>query len=168
MKSPRWVSLLRMILRGYQNPVLARLAKKGKYSREQRDELGGLREDGDGVELNIRGDRRRRLLALGLVVRANTLGRRGLDGVGHCCGCERTLTSGSEPKEIHRGVKYFADDDPSEDKGRRGSLPELALPGELTKTDMTGKMITQSQIVKGSGRSWVSLSYEKEIVWHPR
>lgn len=63
-------------------------AKKGKYSREQRNELRRLREDGDGVKFHPGRDYRRGLLALGAIDRPNTLGECGLDvGHGECCCC---------------------------------------------------------------------------------
>ena len=42
-----------------------------QYIREEGDELGRLREDGDGIKLYIDGDSRRRLLAGGAVLGAN-------------------------------------------------------------------------------------------------
>ena len=51
MKSPRWVSLLRMILGRNQNTSAGR--DKGSHSREQRNELGRLREDGESVKLDL-------------------------------------------------------------------------------------------------------------------
>jgi hypothetical protein len=56
--------LSRMMLRPHQNPCSSCLSEKGNYSREQRNELRRLREDGDRVKLHSGRDRRRRLLTL--------------------------------------------------------------------------------------------------------
>lgn len=56
-------------------------AASGKHSREQRYELGCLRQRDDILVLNLGRDRSRRLLALGPVVGPYTLGRASLGRV---------------------------------------------------------------------------------------
>lgn len=76
------VSALRVLVAddstGASEPM-RRLARKGNYSREQRDQLGRLREDGDGFTFHTRRDHRSWLLRA--VVGPDT----GFD-VGHCRG----------------------------------------------------------------------------------
>lgn len=76
------VSALRLLVAddpGGTSEGIHQLSQEGNHSREQRDQLGRLREDGDGVKLNPGRDDRRGLLALRAVVGTDTLGRRALE-----------------------------------------------------------------------------------------